>query len=151
MYKCINVKLDVTGRNRSARVDAVIFTFIFARFDEGDLGWAWGQVGGHRVAVRAWGQTPLSGAAALSVSVPPPAQPVTPAASPACASASAVGTRPAPCAPGLVDLIFVAVVVVVVLRHGLALARPAHGHLNLPLSPDGLKDMSDIIYRYKIL
>lgn len=92
------------------------------------------------MAVRAWGLTPLSGAAALSVSVPPPAQPVTPAAPPArgSAPAPAVGARPALCAPGLVDLVFVAVVVLVVLRHGLAFTRAPHGDLHLPLSPDGL-------------
>lgn len=94
------------------------------------------------MAVRAWGLTPLSGAAALSVSVPPPAQPVTPAAPPARGSAPApapaVGARPALCAPGLVDLVFVAVVVLVVLRHGLAFTGAPHGDLHLPLSPDGL-------------
>lgn len=117
------------------RLEAAMFTFIFAGLDEGDLGWARGEVGGHRVAVRAWGQTPLSGAAALSVPVPPPAQPFAPAAPPARGSTPAVG---APAAPCLVNLLFVTVIVLVVLRHGLAITRAPHRDLHLPLSPDGL-------------
>ena len=120
----------------------VKLTFILAGLDERDLGRARRrQVVG--AAVRARGHTPLPGDAALAL--PVPAAAAATAAPPGGPAHAAVGgtVGPAAGAARLVDLLVVAVLLLVVLRHGLPFAEPAHGHVHLPLSPDCLKVRQD--------